>query len=151
MLPASRTLWQMLPPIHFQELPPTSICLKKYHLPCVPKFSNYFLFFLSVTSETALAQCPAAFRPLVQLDLNAAWAAIGTATVDDQARTTAWQNWTAYAHECPPSLASLPAWSPQHFSSYFESANVQCPGKTFEHEQSNSGSKMSLFAKQTVS
>jgi hypothetical protein len=33
-------------------------------------------------------------------DLNAAWTAIGTASVDDQARATAWQNWTAYARKC---------------------------------------------------
>jgi integrase len=37
---------------------------------------------------------------LVQRDLNAAWAAIATATVDDQARTTAWHNWSTYAREC---------------------------------------------------
>jgi hypothetical protein len=33
--------------------------------------------------EAALKQCPAAFRPLVQRDLNAAWAAIATVTVED--------------------------------------------------------------------
>jgi hypothetical protein len=34
---------------------------------------------------------------MVQRDLDAAWAAIGTATVDDQARRASWTNWTAYA------------------------------------------------------
>jgi hypothetical protein len=37
---------------------------------------------------------------LVQRDINAAWAAIATATVDDHAQSTAWSNWTAYACEC---------------------------------------------------
>jgi hypothetical protein len=37
---------------------------------------------------------------LVQRDLNAAWAEIAVATVDDKARSTAWYNWSAYAQEC---------------------------------------------------
>jgi hypothetical protein len=37
---------------------------------------------------------------MVQRDLNAAWAAIAAATVDDQARSTAWENWTNYARGC---------------------------------------------------
>jgi hypothetical protein len=47
-----------------------------------------------------LDQCPAQFRPLVQRDLNAAWAEIATATVDDTARSAAWRNWSRYAQEC---------------------------------------------------
>jgi hypothetical protein len=47
-----------------------------------------------------LDQCPAAFRPLVQRDLNAAWAEIATATVDDKARSASWHNWSIYAREC---------------------------------------------------
>jgi hypothetical protein len=46
----------------------------------------------------------------VQRDLNAAWAAIGTATVDDAARLASWANWanyTAQAH-IDPYLRYLP-------------------------------------------
>ncbi len=42
-------------------------------------------------------QCPAAFQPLVQHDLNAAWAAIGVVTVDDKERSKNWQDWRRYA------------------------------------------------------
>ena len=47
-----------------------------------------------------MAQCLAIFRPLVQRDLNAAWAAIGTATVDDEVRQTGWNDWAIYASGC---------------------------------------------------
>jgi hypothetical protein len=36
----------------------------------------------------------------VQRDINAAWAAIATATVDNEARSTAWANWCNYTREC---------------------------------------------------
>jgi hypothetical protein len=47
-----------------------------------------------------LEQCPTTVRPLVQRDINAAWASIATATVDDRARRTSWANWIAYAQLC---------------------------------------------------
>jgi hypothetical protein len=37
---------------------------------------------------------------VVQRDLNAAWAAIGTATVDGDARKTSWDHWSRYARQC---------------------------------------------------
>jgi hypothetical protein len=47
---------------------------------------------------------------LVQDDLNAARAAIATATVDNQAQSTAWVNWMNYARECwiNPWMQALP-------------------------------------------
>jgi hypothetical protein len=62
--------------------------------------SNDFQCPLPTTAETALAQCPAEFRPLVQRDFNAAWTTIGTATVDGEARKLAWVNWSRYAQQC---------------------------------------------------
>ena len=47
-----------------------------------------------------MAHCPAAFRPLVERDLDAAWTAIRTATVDDARRRTSWGNCAAYAGQC---------------------------------------------------
>jgi hypothetical protein len=46
----------------------------------------------------------------VQRDLNAAWAAIGTATVDDKARIAAWGHWTDYAAQAQidPYLRYMP-------------------------------------------
>jgi hypothetical protein len=54
---------------------------------------------------------------MVQRDLNAAWATIGTATVDDQARRTAWLNWSSYARECniDPWMRSMPKASRQTY------------------------------------
>jgi hypothetical protein len=62
--------------------------------------SHPFQHVVPPAPETALAQCPAAFRPLVERDLDAAWAAIGTATVDDDVQRTGWNNWAAYARQC---------------------------------------------------
>ena len=44
-----------------------------------------------------MAACPAAFRPLAERDLNAVWAAIGLATVDDDSRKKGWIDWERYA------------------------------------------------------
>jgi hypothetical protein len=46
----------------------------------------------------------------VQRDIDSAWAAIRNATVDDQARKTAWANWARYARECrfDPYMRYLP-------------------------------------------
>jgi hypothetical protein len=68
----------------------------------VPKrFSHPFHYIVPTATATALlAQCPAAFFwPLVQHDLDAAWAAIGTATVDNEVRRTGWNNWATYAQQ----------------------------------------------------
>jgi hypothetical protein len=45
-------------------------------------------------------QCPTKFQPLVQCDFNDAWATIGAATVDGEARWLAWINWLRYAQQC---------------------------------------------------
>jgi hypothetical protein len=37
------------------------------------------------------------FRPLLQRDLDAAWSAIGVATVDDKERIKSWDDWKRYA------------------------------------------------------
>jgi hypothetical protein len=44
-----------------------------------------------------LDACRPGFRPVLQRDLNAAWAAIGVATVDDKQRKTGWADWRRYA------------------------------------------------------
>ena len=52
----------------------------KYDVP--QNFSHHFQCPLPPAAETALAQCPIKFRPLVQRDFSAALTMIGTATVD---------------------------------------------------------------------
>jgi hypothetical protein len=44
-----------------------------------------------------MAACAPQFRPVLQRDLDAAWAAIGVATVDDKDRAKHWEDWRRYA------------------------------------------------------
>jgi hypothetical protein len=68
----SRAVKGVTTPFHLLDQSPIAMCPETF-------------LTLFNASDAALDQCPAAFRPLVQRDLNAAWAATATATVDDHA------------------------------------------------------------------
>ena len=47
-----------------------------------------------------MEHCAPESRDDIKRDIDAAWAAIASATVDDSARASNWNNWMQYAAEC---------------------------------------------------
>jgi hypothetical protein len=71
-------------------------------------FLAYFQRALCPSTVSLLDACPPEFRPVLQCDLDAAWAAIGVATVDDKERSKSWQDWRRLQPQpTPTSVGSI--------------------------------------------
>jgi hypothetical protein len=67
---------------------------------CPPEFLTLFDNKSPLPQKRLWTNVQPPFRPLVERDINASWAAIAIATVDHQARASAWTNWCSYARKC---------------------------------------------------